>query len=128
MTCLDCQRVKDVFKDLKTFVAEVPDEEEQKTKLAIIKEAEACLYKFKAHRLRTRNQEKGATDIINSLEPGEVYITIDWAMKFLPAGARETQAEFYGKRGISWMIAVAIMKTDTTPDASGITYKYMERV
>ncbi len=39
---------------------------------------------------------------MENLKPGvEIFITIDWAMKWLPRSGRETQSDWYGKRGIS---------------------------
>ncbi len=37
-------------------------------------------------------------------------VTEDWAMKFLPQKYRESQFDWFGKRGISWHISVAIRK------------------
>ena len=65
---------------------------------------------WKSHQLRSLQQDKARTDILNSLEPNEVLITNDWAMKFLPQKYRETQADWFGKRGISWHISVAVHK------------------
>ena len=41
-----------------------------------------------------------------------VHITQDWAMKFLPQKYRETQSDWFGKRGISWHISVVARKED----------------
>ena len=48
------------------------------------------------------HQDTARTDILDSLHEGALLITQDFAMKFLLAQYRETQAEFFGKRGISW--------------------------
>ena len=39
-----------------------------------------------------------------------MLITQDLAMKFLPTQYRETQADFFGKRGISWHLTVCQSK------------------
>ena len=36
----------------------------------------------------------------------------DWAMKFIPQKYRASQADWFGKRGISWHISVAYRKVD----------------
>ena len=43
---------------------------------------------------------------------GSVLVVLDWAMKFLPRKYRESQSDWFGKRGISWHIAVAMTKRD----------------
>ena len=39
-----------------------------------------------------------------------VLITQDWAMKWLPQRYRETQADWFGKRGISWHVSVVVRR------------------
>ena len=40
-------------------------------------------------------------------------LIMDWAMKFLPIGYRETQRDWFGKKGKPWHITVAINKADS---------------
>ena len=37
-----------------------------------------------------------------------IVLVLDWAMKFLPRKFRESQSDWFGKRGIPWYISVAI--------------------
>ena len=37
---------------------------------------------------------------------------MDWAMKHLRSKYRESQADWFGKRGISWHIATAMRKSE----------------
>ncbi|CAB3984264.1 Hypothetical predicted protein [Paramuricea clavata] len=55
-----------------------------------------------SHQLRMVHQDVARSDVIDSLGEDSTLITQDFAMKFLPAEYREPQAEFFGKRGISW--------------------------
>lgn len=61
---------------------------------------------WKSHQLRMVHQDVARSDAIDSLGEDSTLITQDFAMKFLPAQYRETQAEFFGKRGISWHLTV----------------------
>ena len=61
---------------------------------------------WKTHQLRMAHQDTARTDIVDSLPEDSELITQDFAMKFLSAQYRETQAEFFGKRGISWHLTV----------------------
>ena len=65
---------------------------------------------WKTHQLRMVHQDTARTDILDSLQEDSVLITQDYAMKFLPTQYRETQAEFFGKRGISWHLTVCQSK------------------
>jgi len=37
---------------------------------------------------------------------------MDWAMKYLPSTFRETQRDWFGKKGKSWHVSVAITKEE----------------
>ena len=52
------------------------------------------------------HKDTARTDIVDSIQEDSVLITQDFAMKFLPAHYRVMQAEFFGKRGISWHLTV----------------------
>ncbi len=67
---------------------------------------------WKAHLLRSINQDQARLDILQDLNPESALLVLDWAMKFLPRKFREAQSDWFGKRGISWHITVAIRKTE----------------
>ena len=49
-------------------------------------------------------------DVLDQLDESSVMITQDWAMKFLPQKYRESQTDWFAKRGISWHISVVARK------------------
>lgn len=73
-------------------------------------QAAQAIESWKSHLLRSVQQDKARTDILQRLDESSVLITQDWAMKFLPQKYRETQADWFGKRGISWHISVVVRK------------------
>ena len=56
--------------------------------------------------------DQARLDILQDLNPESALLVLDWAMKFLPRKFREAQSDWFGKRGISWHITVAIRKTE----------------
>ena len=75
------------------------------------KAAERIL-QWKAHIVRAINQEKSKIDVLNNLTGEEVLVVMDWAMKWLPRSYRETQKEWFGKKGISWHVSACITKVE----------------
>ncbi|CAB4000825.1 RNA-directed DNA polymerase from transposon X-element, partial [Paramuricea clavata] len=67
---------------------------------------------WKAHILRSINQDQARLDILKNLGPHSALLVLDWAMKFLPRKFREAQSDWFGKRGISWHITVAMRRSD----------------
>lgn len=65
------------------------------------KEAKQSIDCWKAHLLRSVNQAKFRLDIMSSLSAPSILLVLDWAMKHLPHEFRESQLEWFGKRGIS---------------------------
>lgn len=70
------------------------------------------LDEWKAHILRAAHQDAAKRDIIDHLKPDQVLLIMDWAMKFLPTSFRETQRDWFGKKGKSWHVTVAVTKID----------------
>ena len=75
---------------------------------------------WKAHLLRSINQDEAKHDILNQLDENALLLVSDWAMKYLPRKYRESQRDWFGKRGISWYITVA-MKKSTNGDIQMLT-------
>ena len=48
-----------------------------------------------AHQLRSLQQGKARTTVLDYLDETKVLITQDWAMKWLPQRYRETQADWF---------------------------------
>ncbi|KAK3730271.1 hypothetical protein QZH41_016443, partial [Actinostola sp. cb2023] len=67
---------------------------------------------WKAHQLRTVRQDMARLDALKHLDESSILMTQDWAMKFLPQKFRESQTDWFAKRGISWHISVVAIKKD----------------
>ena len=67
---------------------------------------------WKAHILRAAHQDTAKSVVIENLANNQVLIIMDWAMKFLPIGYRETQRDWFGKKGKSWHVSIAVKKGD----------------
>ncbi|XP_062609789.1 uncharacterized protein LOC134271605 [Saccostrea cucullata] len=75
---------------------------------------------WKAHLLRTVHQDFARSDVLQHLDLNQGLLIMDWAMKFLPVQYRETQSNFFGKRGISWHISCLITQR-SDPEATAST-------
>ena len=65
---------------------------------------------WKAHQIRSLQHDKAQITVLERLDETSVLITQDWAMKWLPQKYRETQADWFGKRGLSWHISVVVCR------------------
>lgn len=63
--------------------------------------------------MRPVHQDAAKTAVVDALSQSSVLLIMDWAMKFLPIGYRETQRDWFGKKGKLWHITVAINKADS---------------
>ena len=70
------------------------------------------LDEWKAHIVRSVHQDAAKTAVVDNLSQTEALLIMDWAMKFLPTSYRETQRDWFGKKGKPWHITVAITKAD----------------
>ena len=63
---------------------------------------------WKTHLLRAVNQDEARINVIERLDENSVFLVQDWAMKFLPRKYRESQSDWFAKRGLPWHITVAV--------------------
>ena len=68
---------------------------------------------WKAHILRAAHQDAAKSDIIDQLTSYQVFLIMDWSIKFLPTSFRETQRDWFGKKGKSWHVTVAVTKSNS---------------
>lgn len=77
---------------------------------------------WKKHLLRTIHQDYARKNIFDQLDGTNVFILIDWAMKWIPTRYREAQRDFFAKKGISWHLTYAIrVKPNPIVDSSSST-------
>ena len=75
-----------------------------------VKQAKNAILAWKSHLLRSVNQDAARLDILDLLDESSVLLVQDWAMKFLPRKYRESQKDWFGKRGLPWHVTVATRK------------------
>ncbi len=68
----------------------------------------------KAHLLRNIKQDEAHTMTGDSLDEKSVLLVQHWAMKFLRRRYRESQTDWFGKRGLSWNVTLAMYKSDNS--------------
>lgn len=110
-SCPFCDRLKDTLKEIELNLSEANlDEEDRDDVMYSFQQAYTAIEAWKAHQLRSIQQDKARLNIIDTLAESSVLITQDWAMKFLPRKYRETQAYWFAKRGISWHSSTVVRR------------------
>ena len=111
--CYECERCESLEGVLKQ-VAEMQDKadmtEEERVRWRLeYTESVRNIQAWKAHLLRSSNQDEAKQDILEKLDDNSCLV-MDWAMKFLPVQYREHMSDFFGKRGRSWHISAVITR------------------
>ena len=110
-SCPQCEQIKAAIKELGDAIADAQlSDDERDDLLYTFNQAVQAIESWKAHQLRSLQQDKAQTSLLESLDETLVLITQDWAMKWLPQKYRETQADWFGKRGVSWHISVVVRR------------------
>ena len=94
--------IKNAFSD-HSVAFYIPDEKEDT--LHDLQVSFNSIYTWKRHLLRAVHQDRARQDVLDAHDSSKVFIKQDFAMKFLPRRFKETQMEWFGKRGISWHIS-----------------------
>ena len=87
LRCNMCEDLKDVKNDVKQQILEsfasIYSKEYQEDLLYDFEQASTDIRQWKAHILRSANQDKAKQDIITNLNDNSALVVMDWAMKFL---------------------------------------------
>ena len=109
-----CDVMGEALLDIKNALAMMTEgniSAEAKEELRFIADqAISNIHAWKAHLLRSLNQDQARLDIIDELDESSVLLVEDWAMKFLPRKYHESQHDWFGKHGLSWHVTVATRK------------------
>ncbi|CAB4014644.1 hypothetical protein AC249_AIPGENE19513, partial [Paramuricea clavata] len=99
--------------------------EQKEDLLYDFEKAVSSIKEWKAHIMRTANQERAKQDIMDALDSSSVLILMDWAMKFLQLRYREKQSEWYGKRGLSWHISSVVFRDEESGKLRVTSYAHL---
>ncbi|CAC5417586.1 unnamed protein product [Mytilus coruscus] len=112
--CNSCNLLGNVTEQIFKSVQKVSDEESRDDLYTTTTIDINNVKQWKAHQLRTKNQDEARLKLMESLEPHKLLLVMDWAMKFLPMHYREKQSDFFGQKGLNWHVSVAIVKPENT--------------
>ena len=109
--CEQCESLETVLKEIESQINRVEMPEEHRWRVShAYKLCLASVQDWKAHLLRTVNQEEGKQFALVHVDSASCLIVMDWAMKYLPQRYRERMSDFFGKRGRSWQVSAVITK------------------
>ena len=106
--CSQCEALDNALVRIDNLVhsAEFHTEEDKDEASCLCKTSVNAIRSWKSHQLRSVHQDQARLDAINALDEHSAFIVSDWAMKFIPQRYRESQQDWFGKRGMSWHVAV----------------------
>ena len=111
--CNNCERLKGVFQEIEKKCQEtISDIETRDDLLYDIQNSKIAIENWKAHILRSENQDQAKQDCLKRVDANTIVILLDWAMKFTQVKYREKQSEWYGKRGLNWHICTVVSMND----------------
>lgn len=109
--CDRCFQLTSVVDEIEKAVQEVECTTDTKEDLGFVtSQSKQYINSWKSHLLHSTNQDESRLDIIDELDETSALLVLDWAMKYLPRKFRESQSDWFGKRGLPWHITVAMRK------------------
>ena len=99
-----CEILKEVITEIENAVDTVPlpSWEVKDDMTFTVETAKQEINAFKAHQLRYVKQDMARSDILDKVSEETMLFTQDWAMKYVPQRYRESQTQWFGKRGMPW--------------------------
>ena len=104
MSCPSCSQLDEVLSNVMSMINSpkltLTDEQQSQVTFDVTHAVET-IANWKAHMLRTLNQEQANQETLGALNDQSVLVIMDWAMKYLPQRYREQMSDFYRKGGRS---------------------------
>ena len=127
--CNSCESLKTVLREMedqirKEHIAFYSNDHQEDILYDFVK-AKQSILDWKAHILRSCNQEKAKQDLLQNLTTSEAIIVMDWAMKFQQMKFRGKQSEWFGKCGVSWHISSVIFKDENSKEIEVRSYAHL---
>ena len=113
--CCECYKLNKVHADIEIVCSKLLSEEEREDTMCMLQHAKDAIMAWKVHQLRSVTQDQAKFDVLDILNRDSALLVMDWAMKYLPRKFRESQCDWFAKRGIPWHITVVL----TSPDQRG---------
>ena len=131
LQCDMCENLKSVVEEIEVSLKNQSQnvcfysKEQQDDILFDFSQSKKLIFDWKAHIMRSENQDQAKQDALKSLDETSTLITMDWAMKFQCQKYREKQSEWFGKRGLSWHVSSAVFKTGPKEEPTVTTYAHL---
>lgn len=125
--CNECEKLKKVLDDIESKCKETVKHniEARDDLLHDVRMSRSFIADWKAHVVRSENQDRAKQDFFKLVSPNTVAILIDWAMKFTQVKYREKQSEWYGKRGLNWHISSVLAKDGDSGKTQVTSYAHL---
>ena len=127
--CNNCEFLKTVLREMEDQIRNeciaFYSKDHQEDILYDFVKAKQSILDWKAHILRSCNQEQAKQDRLQNLTTSEAIVVMDWAMKFQQMKFREKQSEWFGKRGLSWHISSVIFKDENSKKVEVQSYAHL---
>ena len=122
--CDQREALEAVLKDIGSAVQDTlfSDDEERDDALYLYQSATQAVQSWKSHQLRSVRQDQSRLDVLKRLNENTALIVNDSAMKFPPQLYRESQQDWFGKRGISCHISVVFRRVRGELQSQGFVH------
>ena len=115
--CNDCESLYHLERLMKNAFSDPEvvfySNDEKEDKLHDMQVSVESIHAWTRHLLRAVHQDRAKQEALDEVDSSEVFITQDFAMKFLPCRLKETQMEWFGKRGIRCHISHCLRRTSS---------------
>ena len=88
LVCDRCNLFPAAVHEIESVLDDIPIEEKEEMKY-IVTQAKKNIEAWKAHLLRSVNQDQGRLEILDKMDSTSVLVVLDWAMKYIPRRYRE---------------------------------------
>ncbi|KAL9954870.1 hypothetical protein ACROYT_G042455 [Oculina patagonica] len=96
-SCDNCDDLTKTMDEIEAAIEKLASSDVKEELCFVMRKARKDIVNWKAHLLRSGNQEEARLSQLDALDSRSIVLVQDWAMKFLPRKFRESQTDWYAK-------------------------------
>ena len=112
--CSDCENVFCTLAEIESHISDVIDSENRDELSYDFHNATESIMELFRHKLRGVCQDNEKSNIINNLSMDSTFAIFDWGQKIIPQRYRESQKDYYGKKGLSILVGSFVIRNNQT--------------
>lgn len=120
-TCSECDNLLLTLAEIDYYISNITNSEDRQEFSYDFHNATESIIELHRHIIRGVCQDNEKKEIINNLSENSTFTIFDWGQKIIPQCYRESQKQYFGKKGLSILVGSFVVRNNQTSTTTKLT-------